>query len=123
MSKFEEIFAITEELAEEIEYHNEKITDLNQRNKLNKEAITRLEKIEKDGSNKKKQSFIYTGDIFIQMKDNICKNTLVQENEHINEEIKHHQVHLKERQEQYRTYQSKMQKERNTYFEAQQKQQ
>ncbi|EFA74892.1 hypothetical protein PPL_11926 [Heterostelium album PN500] len=74
------------------------LVDLNHRYKLNQEALSILNKQRSSGDTNKR--WVYTGDIFILMKDDHCNRTMLEENTEIEKELKHQESFLKKKEEQ-----------------------
>ncbi|EAL73241.1 hypothetical protein DDB_G0267576 [Dictyostelium discoideum AX4] len=114
--KVEEMYLEKEELREDIIIDKRKILDLDQRNNLNIEALDNIVNIKSENKNKNGKLWIYTGDIFIQMKENNAKELIIKENDAIESEIESLQSGLVEKQQNLKKLEMDYQLERNKLF-------
>ncbi|KAM9986305.1 hypothetical protein ACTFIY_010717 [Dictyostelium cf. discoideum] len=114
--KVEEMYLEKEELREDIIIYKRKILDLDQRNNLNIEALDNIVNIKSENKNKNGKLWIYTGDIFIQMKESNAKELIIKENDAIESEIESLQSGLVEKQQNLKKLEMDYQLERNKLF-------
>ncbi|KAM9984384.1 hypothetical protein ACTFIZ_004094 [Dictyostelium cf. discoideum] len=114
--KVEEMYLEKEELREDIIIDKRKILDLDQRNNLNIEALDNIVNIKSENKNKNGKLWIYTGDIFIQMKESNAKELIIKENDAIESEIESLQSGLVEKQQNLKKLEMDYQLERNKLF-------
>ncbi|KAK5576752.1 hypothetical protein RB653_007896 [Dictyostelium firmibasis] len=112
--KVEEMYLAKEELREDIIIDKRKILDLDQRNNLNIEALDNI--VNMKSENKNGKLWIYTGDIFIQMKEGNAKELIIKENDSIESEIGSLQSGLVEKQQNLKQLEIDYQLERNKLF-------
>ncbi|KAN0023045.1 hypothetical protein ACTFIU_009128 [Dictyostelium citrinum] len=114
--KVEEMYLEKEELREDIIIDKRKILDLDQRNNLNIEALDNIVNMKSENKNKNGKLWIYTGDIFIQMKESNAKELIIKENDAIESEIESLQSGLVEKQQNLKKLEMDYQLERNKLF-------
>ncbi|KAN0031091.1 hypothetical protein ACTA71_004063 [Dictyostelium dimigraforme] len=112
----EEMYLEKEELREDIIIDKRKILDLDQRNNLNIEALDNIVNMKSENKNKNGKLWIYTGDIFIQMKEGNAKELIIKENDAIESEIESLQSGLVEKQQNLKKLEMDYQLERNKLF-------
>ncbi|EGC31814.1 hypothetical protein DICPUDRAFT_89486 [Dictyostelium purpureum] len=115
-NRLEEIYLRKEEIKEDIIIDKRKIIDLDQRNNLNFEALDNITTNKNGTSNKNGKLWIYTGDIFIQMKEASAKELIIQENDTIENEIMKLRLGLDDKEKQLKQLEKDYELERSKIF-------
>ncbi|KYR02361.1 hypothetical protein DLAC_11468 [Tieghemostelium lacteum] len=115
INPMEQLYSNKVQLTNDIVDYKRKILDLDQRNNLNIEAIDIIDSQNKQSKPKSKM-WIYSGDIFIQLKSKETKHLLLVENDHMESEIEKLRTEIKDKEHEYIDNEKKLEKERNKIF-------